>query len=240
MDNTSHYSQLWAKVASQVERKTVACLPFWFFFFFSPLPSSGIREPMKVVSSMHTRPGKHVCCVMEKSKSLPVNQFSAPCMLPRAEWQEEIQPQANKRAQHAEDEIKQNLHWRFILSCARNKSIQCVAVQNYAELGERHSHLKLKSHLFSLARTSNYTYYLFSVNVFEGETTLDFHKCFLYYVAIPFSKLNWGLFLYFLSDMWILQRQQYNNNYTIIWLFTKHILFKAIHFSVKSFDLLSY
>lgn len=51
----------------------------------------------------HTRPGKHVCCVMEKSKSLPVNQFSAPCMLPRAEWQEEIQPQANKRAQHAED-----------------------------------------------------------------------------------------------------------------------------------------
>lgn len=82
MDNTSHYSRLRAKV------------------FCRRVEGRQRRVFRGYVSQWGLFPARptwqHVCCVMEKSKSLPVNQFSAPCMLPRAEWQQKIQPQTSK------------------------------------------------------------------------------------------------------------------------------------------------
>lgn len=82
MDNTSHYSRLRAKVfCRRVEGRQ----------------RRAFRGYVSQWGLFPARPTwQHVCCVMEKSKSLPVNQFSAPCMLPRAEWQQKIQPQTSK------------------------------------------------------------------------------------------------------------------------------------------------
>lgn len=83
-------------VAGWEGRQWHVCSSFFLSFSHPLLKDTWAAEGC---FQQHTRPGKHVCCVMEKSKSLPANQFSAPCMLPRAEWQQKIQPQTNKRAQ---------------------------------------------------------------------------------------------------------------------------------------------
>lgn len=50
MDNTSHYSQQWAKVMSQGGKEDSGMFVLLSFFLFLT-PSSRIREPPRVVSS---------------------------------------------------------------------------------------------------------------------------------------------------------------------------------------------